>query len=270
MSRHRNSARYRSYGRSSGHERAIQHIREAEALSEELGGTDKDVKKYFFSLSKNQLQGILDKYEDGYGKQARGYAELTLPKWKSGKVHMSGMVTERLFSLLPPIMPIESKFQLTESLWKHVGPSSNITYYIGLDVNLEEVSNQVKKHLEDVVIHYDIPSSMDARFNWLSQGDVKIKQQLLNYFRQQEKALLSEALRTKLPVLMNHLHSEKGNLTTYISQVLNIGKHEVRVEFDRRVNGITDVNPIRTIKEGNYGWIWWIVGMIFLLWLLNK
>ena len=189
MGRYRGS-RYQSYGhRSIGHEKALEHIREAEALSEELGGTDEDVKKYFFSLSYNQLQGIFKKYELQYERSAREYAEKTLSKWKSGKVHMSGMVAERLFNLLPPIMPLEAKFQLTESLWKHVGPSSKKTYYIGLDADLDEVSQQVREHLEKVVINYEISSPMEARFKWLSQGDVGIKQQLLNHFRQQEKFL---------------------------------------------------------------------------------
>lgn len=43
---------YRRYGRGIsdiGLERALQHIREGEELSRELGGTDKDVKQYFFS-----------------------------------------------------------------------------------------------------------------------------------------------------------------------------------------------------------------------------
>lgn len=270
MGRYRGN-RYRSYNkRSVGHEKALEHIREAEALTRELGGTDKDVKSYFFSLSAAQLRSIFDKYESQYGNSAREYAEKTLPSWKSGKVHMSGMVAERLFNLLPPIMPIEAKFQLTESLWKHVGPSSSKKFYVGLDVNLEDISNRVKSHLEEVVTHYQIPSSMEARFNWLSQGDVTVKQQLLNHFRQQEKALLSEALRTQLPILISHLNSEKGSLTTHAAQVLKVAKHEVQVVVIEGVNGISETAPLRTSDSSDYSWIWWVVGIIFALWLLSK
>jgi len=270
MARYR-STRYHSYGRRSiGHERALEHIREAEALSQELGGTDEDVKKYFFSLSAIHLKAILDKYEKQYGNSARVYAEETLPKWQSGQVHMSGTVAERLFDLLPPTMPIETKFQLIESLWKHVGPSSTKIYYIGLGADLMDVMWRVKEHLEEVVIKYDIPNSMEARFHWLSQGDVGIKQQLLNYFRQQEKLLLSKALQTQLPVLMNHLNSEKGILTTHVTQVLKVGKHEVRVVFNEHVNGVSETAPVRPAEKSNYSWIWWILGIIFVLWLLSK
>lgn len=235
-----------------------------------MGGTDKDVKEYFFSLPSGQLRTILDKYEHEYGKQARDYAENTLSKWKSGKVHMSGMVAERLFSLLPPTMPIESKFKLTESLWKHVGPSSNKTYYIGLDVNIEEISKRVKDHLAEVVTHYEVPDSMESRFNWLSHGDVETKQKLLNYFRQQEKSLLSTALSTQLPVLLNHLQSDKGNLTTHTTQILKVDKHEVRVEINERVNGISETAPARPQEPSDYSWVWWVIGIIIVLILLNK
>jgi hypothetical protein len=270
MGRYRGS-RHNSYGnRSVGLERALEHIREAEALSRELGGTDKDVKEYFFSLPKGQLQIILDKYEREHGKQARDYAEKTLYKWKGGSVKMSGMVAERLFSLLPPTMPIETKFKLTESLWKHVGPSSNKTYYIGLDVNIEEISQRVKEHLAQVVTHYEIPDSMESRFNWLAQGDVETKQKLLNYFRQQEKNLLSTALSTQLPVLLNHLQSDKGNLTTHTAQILKVGKHEVRVEINERVNGISETAPARPKESSDSSWIWWIIGAIILLIIFNK
>ncbi len=270
MGRYRGNRRNSYGGRSVGLERALEHIREAEVLSRELGGTDKDVKEYFFSLPKSQLQTILDKYEREYGKQARDYAQNTLYKWKTGKVHMSGMVAERLFSLLPPTMPIESKFKLTESLWKHVGPSSSKSFYVGLDVNIEEISQRVKEHLAQVVTHYKIPDSMESRFDWLSHGDVETKQKLLNYFRQQEKALLSTALSTQLPVLLNHLQSDKGNLTTHAAQILKVGKHEVRVEINERVNGVSEIAPARPKKLSDNSWVWWVVGVIILLIIFNK
>ena len=121
MARYPSKSRRRyqsSYGsRSVGHERALQHIKEAEQLSQELGGTDKDVKAYFFSLPTHQLRTILDAYEAKYGRKPREYAEVTLPKWRSGRVKMSGMNASRLFNLLPPRMPLPEKYKLTENLW---------------------------------------------------------------------------------------------------------------------------------------------------------
>lgn len=268
------SNRYQSYNkhRSAGHKRALNHIREAEALSIELGKTDRDVKQYFFSLSSDQLKKILDKYESKYGKVAREYAEKTLPSWKSGKVKMSGLVTERLFNFLPPIMPLEAKFQLIESLWKHVGPSSIKKFYVNPDVNFEDVAKQVKEYLEEVVINYQIPASMEARFNWLSQGDVIVKQQLLNHFRQQEKQLLYESLRVHLPILLDHLKSEKGKFTSHTGHILKVGKHEVHVIINPLVNEVQvrETLPDKLSKSGKYYWIWLLIGFIFFLWLLKS
>ena len=70
-----------------GYERALEHIREAEELSRELGGTDEDVKSYFFSLSGAELRSVLDAYERANGSLAREYAEETMSKWRSGRVH---------------------------------------------------------------------------------------------------------------------------------------------------------------------------------------
>src|SRR5687767_12306685 len=105
MSRYR-SSRYVD----PGIERARQHIAEAQALSAELGGTDEDVKQYFFTLSPEKLSLVLDAYQRKHGLERRVYAEQTLPRWRSGRVHMSGMVASRLYSLLPPLMPLEAKF----------------------------------------------------------------------------------------------------------------------------------------------------------------
>lgn len=264
------SSSLRPRKKSAGLEKALEHIREAKALNREMGGIDEDVKEYFFSLPSSQLKLILDKYEEEYGASKRDYAEKTIPEWKNGEVHMSGDVATRLLKLLPPIMPIEKKFQLVESLWKHVGPSSSKTYYIGLDANIEDVSRCVESHLKEVVVNYDIPKEMDAKFDWLSHKDVAVKQQLLNHFRQQKKELLSEAIKIHLPVLLGHLNSEKGNLTTHASQMLKVGKHEVKIILTAGINGISEKAPARISKSGGYGWIWWGVGLLFVWWLLGK
>ncbi len=244
----------------SGREKALEHIREARVLTHELGGTDMDVKRYFFSLSGSRLNEVWDAYGEEYGQVAREYAENTLPDWRSGKVHMSGMVAERLFNLLPPMMPFQAKYQLVQSLWEHVGPSSRKKYYVGLDANPQEVVEVVTNHLKDVVVRYTIPESMESRFNWLAHGDARIKQQLLNYFRQRQKELLAVELDNKLPILLHHLNSSAGALTTHLAQVLEVGKHRVTVTVDERVNGISETAPVYEPKREGNRWLWWVAG----------
>jgi hypothetical protein len=260
----------KGYKRNIGREKALEHIRQAEDLTKELGGVDQDVKQYFFSLSPYQMKEIFDKYEQNYGNSAREYAEKTLPRWKAGNVKMSGLVAERLFNLLPPIMPMETKYLLIESLWKHVGKSTSKNYYIGLNANLEQLSDIIKKHLESVVINYSIPRYMESRFKWLSAGDVDVKQKLLNYFQYQERSLLSEALLINLPILLNHLNSDKSALTTHLVQTLKVGKHEIIVTIDERIDGISENPYTQPVKKDGIDWFWWIVTIFTMFMLFHK
>src|SRR5262245_37919653 len=112
MARHRYRRRYHGPRVDIGHEIARQHIEDARRLTAELGGTDKDVKEYFFALSPRSLNTILDAYERQYGAGPRAYAQSTISRWRSGAVQMSGTVAERLFRLLPPRMPLQEKYRL--------------------------------------------------------------------------------------------------------------------------------------------------------------
>lgn len=216
---------------------------------------------------------VLDAYEQRYGSKAREYAEVTLPKWRFGQVNMSGLVASRLFSLLPPLMPISAKYQLTENLWRHVGPSSHKRLKVGLDAEVEEVVAVVRTHIEEVVVNYKFPESLERRFEWLSAGDIDVKQDLLNHLRQMEKSLVVEGAQKQLPVMLNHLRSDEGHYTHRLAQVLKIGKHELEVLVDKAASGVRLEEPTArampiTSSEGNYGWIWWLViGAVIVLFL---
>lgn len=261
MARYRRHSNY--YGRRSGYDDAKEHIRQAQVLSVELGGTDKEVKEYFFSLDSLKLDKLLVQYESKYGAQAREYAQETMPNWRSGQVQMSGMVAERIYDLLPPTMPVRVKHRLAESLWEHVGPRSSITYYIGPGVDINEVASVVKTHLQAEVIDYVIPDSIERRFDWLSQGDIELKQQLLNHFRQQNRLLLDTALREKLPVILNHINSDSGRLTTSAAEILQVGKHIVRIEVSQYADGITDVQPYP--PESFFERFGWIIVLVIII-----
>lgn len=260
--RHRSSYASRDIGR----ERALEHIRQSSVLSRELGGTDKDVKSYFFSLHDSELSRFLDEYERIHGRSARYYAKKTIPEWRSGETQMSGIVAERLFSLLPKYMPIKQKFKLTESLWRHIGPTSRRDIYVNPAVPLGELEQVVRGYLETDVLDYKIPEQIERRFQWLSQGDIGVKQQLLNHLRQLEKGLAAESLRVNFPALARHLQSTQGRLTASLSHRLEIGKNSITVHLTDKVDGITETAPqvVSTSSEYVWSWIWWIIG-IFLL-----
>jgi hypothetical protein len=222
-----------------GWERAREHIEAARRLSAELGGTDKDVKAYFFALPEDDLRGVLDEYGRRYGNPAREWAKKTIPKWRTGSVQMGGQTAERLYDLLPPRMPLSAKYSLTEALWRHVGPSSKRTLRVGLDASVEDITAAAAKHVDEVVTDYAVPPSLEARFKWLSAGDVEVKQKLLNHLRSLEKDEVVNALRLQLPVLLDHLRSAHGDLTHRLAQIAKVGKHELEVLLDRKAAGVS-------------------------------
>ena len=256
------------YRRSFGHERALEHIRQAEKLSDELGGTDKDVKAYFFSLGASDLSRVFAEYERLHGREARDYAEITMPNWKSGRVQMSGMVAERLFNLLPRYMPLEQKYKLTESLWRNVGPMSHRTLYVNPSVAPDDVIALVKEHLERDVLSYTIPEQMEKRFKWLSQGDVDTKQKLLNFLRSKERELAAESLRINVPLLAEHLRSAQGSHTHHLAHKIQIGKNQIVVTLTSKVEGITESAPPAPASASgtaDNSWIWWVIGIAILI-----
>lgn len=246
----------------------MEHIHAAENLSRELGGTDRDVKQYFFSLSDQQLDSILREYQAKYGAQAANYARATMAKWKTGAVTMSGMVAERLYNLLPPRMPLQDKLKLTESLWHHVGPASSKTIYVSPDADINTVEKVVREYFTTHAVSYEIPTSMETRFNWLAQGDVSVKQQLLNHFRALEKDLLTRALQTQLPLLQAQF-SNHAAMTTGAAQVLCVGKHELRIEVNPRVTGVSETRPPPPRSAADLAWLWWLIGIGIVLVAMN-
>ncbi|MGE4070690.1 MAG: hypothetical protein AB7E72_05895 [Lysobacterales bacterium] len=238
-------------------------------MSQELGGTDEDVKKYFFSLTGAELDEVLVAYGEAHGPLAKEYAEITLPQWRAGHVKMSGLVAERLFALLPDRMPMDVKLSMVESLWRHVEPSHKQTLYVNPLTPQPEVEAAVLRALTERVTERAIPESLEKRFNWLAQGDSKVKQSLLNHFRSMEKGLAAESLRINLPIISGHLKSPSAALTGGLSHSVAVGKTEITVRFSSEVQGVTEVEPPRRQTGGETGCLF-IMAFPILAFLLLK
>ncbi|MEY8143001.1 hypothetical protein [Falsihalocynthiibacter sp. CO-5D18] len=243
-------------------ERALQHIEDAKRLSHELGGTDKDVKDYFFSLSKPQLDLILKEYGQIHGSSPKSYAENAIPKWRSGEVKMSGTVAERLFKLLPPRMPIKKKYELVESLWRNLGPKSQKTYTVGYDTSIDQIITEVSNHADKVIEDFAIPENIENRFKWLSAGDVNVRQELLNHLQKFERLSVLNGAREHVPTIIEHLNSPDGEATKSATQELKVGNHSIRLEFEKSHSGISEGSirkhqnkPSSSSDDSVFGWV---------------
>lgn len=274
--------RSRSHYRSNaGQEAARKHIEEAREFTRELGGTDKDVKEYFFSMSREGLNSLFLDYGKKYGDRAESYARETLQKWKSGKTQMSGLVCKRLFNLLPPRMPLKKKYELAENIWKHFGPTSSDSYRIGPNVNVQEVQSVISSKLDETITEYLIPETVRNRFNWLSSGDIHFKEQLLNHFRTQEKNLILDRISLELPVLLKQ-SKEYAETSGRVRSVLKIQKHEISLLVDNSLDdeikeGSLYISPSPSVRPNNAlkpdngfsSIIIWIIVITTVLFLLN-
>jgi len=243
------SRRYKKQNR--GMEFALRHVEEARKLSQELGGNDKDVKDWFFSKSKNELQEIFTSYRNRYGNKAADYAEEAFPEWKAQRRQMSGLVASRLFSLLPSFMPIEDKYKLVESLWNHVGPKRKRLVLAGRNANKDELISEVTKEVHRITTQWTIPAELSVRFNWLSGDDSEAYQLLLSHIKHHERDLGQRTLHSHLPELGAKFADSFEDYEGTFSYTMEVGKQsvEVRLQGDNQEVRVSDWSPIPSISS---------------------
>jgi hypothetical protein len=96
--------------------RALEHIREAEALRRKYGDVFEDVKRTFLNLPQDTFNELLEEYGRIYGQAAKEYALRTMRRWRSGGVIMSGQTMTRLLDLVPKHLTAHDKYALIEKI----------------------------------------------------------------------------------------------------------------------------------------------------------
>lgn len=250
---------------------ARRHIQEAHEFSRDFEGLDADVKAYFFSLDRDQLDHLLKEYGKRYSPQAESYARQTLPKWQAGSARMSGTVIKRLFDLLPPLMPLPMKFQLAERIWLHFGPSSRHEYIVGPNADVDDLIEMVCAKLDQEVVPYEMEDTVPHRIHWLSSGDVKVKEKLLNHSRQVQKALAKEKLSLEVPVLQRQVR-EHPDVTLLARTELKINKHTVIISVDRSLNRKVNEKIAEQIitRDGQRKWLFLLIGTVVVSFALSR
>ena len=253
--------------RNYGYERATEHINEGFAFSDEVGHADALVKDVFFSLSGRSRECLFKQYEDLYGTSAKDYAQQTVSSWLSGKVKMSGMVAKRLFNLMPPFMPTTQKHKIVEAIWKRYGPTSSKFVYIGPNSDADTVIAEIDSNLKNLNVLYKIPEKLEKQFDWLSDNDVTVKQQLLNYFMNEQRNLAMTSVRINLPMLLTKMRLDTEGKITKLSHVVFVGNHSLEIKADpRRIGFLVSTSPTDEVKpKAMIGWGGFVVLAIIVL-----
>lgn len=246
---YRRGGRYRKSASEYGRERAAAHVREAEEFADQIGGADGIVKDAFFALSGKSLTYLLDKYEELYGYAPRQYAQKTISKWQSGDRRMSGIVAKRLFKLMPPLMPTSQKHLIVEKVWKRYGPHSQKYIYVGPDTELASVLAEIQRYVESLTVVYAIPANLERQFDWLSDNDVTVKQQLLNYFMDEQRKAALASIWLNVPMILEQLSAEHAGQISKLSHTVFVGNHRVEIIADPLRTGYElSANPIKPTK----------------------
>jgi len=256
------------YRRTAGQQAARRHIGEAQAFSNEVGGTDADVKAYFFSLTPAQLEEIFTAYRAKYTASAASYARQALPKWKAGTTKMSGLVVKRLFDFLPARMPAQVRLQLAENIWRYYGPTARIDYTVGPGADPATVITAVYAKVERAIQDYRIPDAIGTRFAWVSGGDVKAKEALLNHFRQQERELALSLLNAQLPILQAQMR-DHAQTTESLKTSVAIHRIDVNLWVDPRLaDTYREGRPERKAASTSTGSVWTVIAIVVAVVLL--
>jgi len=254
------------------HRAALAHIEEARAFENAIGGSVKDVKQYFLDLDRASLGKLFDEYGAKYGRPAADYARATFPKWKAGTTNMSGLVAKRLFDFLPPKMPTAIKLELAGNIWRHFGTRSSHRFTVGPNADAEELMAAIQVKLDNYLVDHSIPQEIRNRFDWLAQGDVEVKEFLLNHFRRLESKIAAEGLRERLPILQEQILM-RPEQTGFIKTSIQVDNHSIEIVLDQRLGStFQEGQPAQKLASASSGnkvaWFFIVVIAIYALAIL--
>ncbi len=172
------------------------HAAERAKVSALYGGVDADVRQVFFSLSPQTLARVLADYKCQHGQAACDYARRAYGDWQSGKVQMSGQVSERLLAIVPRYLDFPVKYDLLEKLCRR-REGTRLRVEITGDMTGSDALGAVLRAIE-TARSPKLPDHIAQRLHWLADNDGKVAQCLLTQVLAREYEFIVRSVQEEL------------------------------------------------------------------------
>ena len=199
-------------------------------LTSLFGGIDHDIEKAFFALPSQELDALFQEYGKKHGKSAESYARKTYPGWKKRTVKLSGQTAERLLELLPPRLSKEHRFELIRKLRGHY--IRRTKEYI--DTPPESWREHVIPAVEKIIkasSNFKLPQELHAKAAWLTDGDSKAAQAILQSIEEEEARQRTSYLEAEF----KRIEAFVTNVTNMnsISHTISLPQGEIHVTIEK-------------------------------------
>ena len=190
----------RRYRRKSYRNWSEHHTAKRDMVATLYGGVDADVREVFFNLPPATLIRVLADYKEKNGQPAYAYAKKAYGQWKSGKVQMSGQVSERLLAIVPCHLDFGVKYDLLEKLCRR-REVTRVRVEIAADMTASEALQSAIRAIENAR-STRLPDYIVQRLHWLADNDGKVAQSLLSQVFDQEYVAIVRAVQQELVRLL--------------------------------------------------------------------
>jgi hypothetical protein len=222
----------RRYRYQDGWKRALRHIAAAGAFSAEVDGTDRTVKDVFFRLSGVPLDAFFSVYRQRYGAAAADYARDAREKWRRGEVTMSGLVSQRLYAVIPAFMSTADKQRVVAALWRRYATRSHRYMYVGRDVSVNDAMARVEEHFDKLLSFGNLALSLTSRFEWLTDNDAVETRRLVANFVDDQKAMAFTTARASVVVMRAAMQDNSTRNLDTLSHSFAVGEHVLTLKAD--------------------------------------
>jgi hypothetical protein len=188
--------RWRRYRRKSYTKWSQPHTTERDRVATLYGGVDADVRQVFFGLPAEVLGRVLVDYKEKYGERAREYAKRVYGEWKSGKVQMSGQVSERLLAIVPRHLNFAAKYDLLEKLCRR-REGTRLRVEVSPDMTAQEAMGTVLRAIQNARTTR-LPDHVADRLHWLADNDGQAAQSLLSQVLDREYEVIVQSVQQEL------------------------------------------------------------------------